>query len=84
MKDEDTVNEMQLVEAKEIYKHPKGHTKEELTECLEILNAQPRKLSIAEQVVIADARDRLDTLNGVITDVEYRVIDYTKGLKGEL
>ena len=73
---------MELSRAEEIYKHPKGHSKAELTECLKVLNAQPHRLSIAEQVVIADAHDRLDILNGVLTDVDYKVLPDTKKLKG--
>uniref|UniRef100_A0A6M3Y401 Uncharacterized protein n=1 Tax=viral metagenome TaxID=1070528 RepID=A0A6M3Y401_9ZZZZ len=63
---------MEIKEAGRIYKHPKGHTKEGLTECLRILNTQPGRLSLMEQVVIADAYDRLDILNGVI-EAEYRI-----------
>lgn len=62
---------MELNEAEQIYKHPKGYSKEELTECLTILNSYGR-LSLEEQVVIADARDRLDILEGII-DVEYEI-----------
>lgn len=64
---------MNLAKAEAIYHHPKGYTKAELTECLKILNAQPKRLTISEQVVIADARNRLDILEGVI-DTEYRVL----------
>lgn len=57
---------MKLAKAEEIYKHPKGYSRDELTECLNVLNSQPGRLTVAEQVVIADARDRLDILEGVI------------------
>lgn len=73
---------MNLEQAEKIYKHPKGHSKAELTECLKILNSQPRRLSILEQVVIADAHNRLDILNGVI-DAEYTIKEeqWTSGRK---
>ena len=65
---------MSIEEAERIYKHPKGHSKEELTRCLEVLNTIPHRLTLAEQVVIADAHNRLDILTGVI-DVEYTIKD---------
>ena len=63
---------MDIEEAKKIYKYPKEHTKEELTLCLNVLNAISNQLTIAEQTVIADAKDRLDILEGVIYP-KYRV-----------
>lgn len=64
---------MNLEQAKAIYEHPKGHTKDELTECLRVLNVQPRRLSLMGQVVIADARDILED---TIMDAEYKVLAY--------
>ena len=67
------MREMNLAKAEAIYRNPKGYSKEELAECLRILNAQPRRLTLAQQIVIADAKARRDILEGVI-DAEYRVL----------
>ncbi|KKN50603.1 hypothetical protein LCGC14_0631250, partial [marine sediment metagenome] len=42
---------MNLQKAKRIYKCPKGHSKNELTECLKVLNSKLGRLTLMEQVV---------------------------------
>ena len=58
-----------LDEAKVIYDNPKGHTKEELIECLRTLNSQPKVFSGLMYEVIKDAHKRL----GVpLVDITYK------------
>lgn len=65
------IKAMDFRQAENIYRHPKGHTREELRECLGIMNEHyiPSPLM---QAVIGDAKARLDKLNGVI-DAEYTI-----------
>ena len=46
-------------EATEIYEHPKGHTKEELQDCLDTLNRQDVYLNDFQFEAIKDAIKRL-------------------------
>lgn len=48
---------MDILEAREIYAHPNGHSREELRKCLEILNnaAQPVQLNRMQFLAIQDA-----------------------------
>lgn len=67
---------MDLEEARRIYKHPKGHTKEELHECLDVLNAEVQrtgqKLSYLQILALTDASSRLDLLNRLDNKGEIR------------
>ncbi len=67
---------MDFREARNIYRHPKGHTKEELRGCLDIMNSHYIPSPLVNLVLI-DAKARLDKLNGVI-DVEYTIKDEPK------
>ncbi len=67
---------MDFRQAEEIYSHPNGHTKEELRECLGIMNERYIPSPLVNAVLI-DAKARLDKLNGVI-DVEYIVSNKPK------
>ena len=55
---------MELDEAISIYHSPKGHSKEELRECLRVLNsmARPKQTDI-QQKALLDANLRLIALN---------------------
>ena len=50
---------MDLKKAEGIYNNPKGHSKEELHECLGVLNSQPRELTELQFLCILDAHNRL-------------------------
>ncbi|KKM71241.1 hypothetical protein LCGC14_1432710 [marine sediment metagenome] len=56
-----THKRMTETEALAIYSHPNGHTKEELSECLDILNAscQPVQLGYMQFEAVSDALERL-------------------------
>lgn len=55
---------MNIDEAKAIFNSPQGHTKEELAECLVIMNtiSQPIELSDIQFEAIVDAHRRLGLL----------------------
>ena len=73
---------MNLRQAEQIYKHPKGYPREVLTECLQVLNLQPHRLTIAEQIVIADASERLSILKRAdpnIIEGECHIVETGRG-----
>ena len=55
---------MTVDKAREIYNHPKGHTKEELRQCIRVLNeaAQPVELYPIQVAALTDAALRLNLL----------------------
>ena len=52
---------MDIQEAQKIYEHPNGHTKQELTDCINTLNnaAQPIRLNSLQYAAIQDAISRV-------------------------
>ena len=64
---------MNMKQAKTIYNNPKGYTKDELIECLEILNeaAQPVELSDIQFEAILDVHRRLGGLTAQRTIKHY-------------
>lgn len=50
---------MTLREARAIYDSSSGHSKEELIECLRVLNAQEVEFTTLQFLAIKDAHDRL-------------------------
>ena len=53
--------------ANQVYSNPKGYSKEELVECLQVLNGQGVVFSQIQSLAIADAHTRLGV---AIHDVE--------------
>lgn len=67
---------MTLDEAMAIYAKPKKHTRDELHECLRILNAQPVELTDTQFLAIQDAKERLKTIDRPVTQpICYRWIE---------
>ncbi len=55
---------MDLDKARQIYKHPKGYSKQECRDCIQTLNeaCQPVKLNNLQFVALMDAQARLNPM----------------------
>jgi len=53
---------MDLEEAKRIYRHPKGHSEDDLRKCLRILNENSPEPKGLQKMALDDAKKRLKEL----------------------